>query len=134
MKNKILLLKIISSLSLLGALVITFLPCGVLIEGEYYSYFSKIAFSKIGFIPGIICACNATILVGTIVSIFLNKRALNITIGSFMFLMTTLSFVLIAFTKNITNFIHPILCLISFMAYVLILLLDFKGDNKNENN
>lgn len=134
MKKKILVLKIISTLSLLGALVITFLPCGVTIDNEYYSYFSKVTFSKIGFIPGIICICNIAIAIAMIVAIFLNKRALNISIGSFMFLLTTLSFVMIAFSKNVTNFIHPILCLISFVAYIFVLLIDFKGENKHENN
>ena len=74
------------------------------------------------------------IAVAMIVAIFLNKRPLNISIGSFMFLLTTLSFVMIAFSKNVTNFIHPILCLISFVAYIFVLLIDFKGENKHESN
>lgn len=113
---------------ILGSLILLFIPKGVIIDEITYSYVSKVVFTKYGFIPLIINIGCVIIFASTIVSIFINKRVLNISIASFLFLLTILSFTFLAFSKTIINYVHPIFCLIAFVFNGLIVFFDFKDN------
>lgn len=128
MKKRYLLFRLLSLIFILGSLILLFIPKGVVIDETTYSYVSKVVFEKYGFIPLFINIGCLIIFVSNIVSIFINKRVLNISIASFLFLLTILSFTFLAFSKTIINYIHPIFCLIAFILNGLIVFFDFKDN------
>lgn len=128
MKKKYLIFRLLTLLFVLGTVILLFIPNGVVIDEITYSYVSKVVFTKYGFIPLLINIGCLIIFVSSIVSIFINKRVLNISIASFLFLLTILSFSFLAFSKTVINWIHPIFCLISFIFNGLIVFFDFKDN------
>lgn len=128
MKKRYLLFRLLSLIFILGSLILLFIPKSVVIDETTYSYVSKVVFEKYGFIPLFINIGCLIIFVSNIVSIFINKRVLNISIASFLFLLTILSFTFLAFSKTIINYIHPIFCLIAFILNGLIVFFDFKDN------
>lgn len=134
MKTRKYILNIISSLLLLVGLIFLFIPSGVEVFNlGKYPYFSKEVFLNLGFIPSIVSIGTSLLFIASIVNIFINNNVLKISIYSFLVIVNILSYVFIAQSKTIINYIQPIFLSLALLSYLINLFLEYRQIKNNKN-
>ena len=134
MKTRKYILNIISTLLLLVGLIFLFIPSGVEVFNlGKYPYFSKEVFLNLGFIPSIVSIGTSLLFIASIVNIFINNNVLKISIYSFLVIVNILSYVFIAQSKTIINYIQPIFLSLALLSYLINLFLEYRQIKNNKN-